>query len=90
MPSNPLDASLINPPEAYHVDRMPDMEIALLLLGEMKMPQVLNEKGTKPEITEAFLKHAEKTAELMENPYAKSLLKEAIEQIRKNKIKNAE
>jgi len=66
------------------------MEIALLLLGEMTIPQVLNEKGAKPEITEAFLKHAEKTAELMENPYAKSLLKEAIEQIRKNRIKNAE
>ena len=34
-----------------------------------------------------FLKHVEETAALLENPYAKSLLKEAIKQIRDSKDK---
>jgi hypothetical protein len=65
------------------------METTLLLLREMKMPVLQNKHETTPEISEMFLKHVEETTELLENPYAKSLLKEAIKQIRESKDKES-
>ena len=54
------------------------------------MPRVQNAHDIEPNISESFLKHVEETAELLENPYAKSLLKQAIKQIRESKNKDAE
>ena len=51
------------------------------------MPDLQNNQGTEAEISDAFLKHVEETTQLLENPYAKSLVKQAIKQIRDSKDK---
>ena len=62
-------------------NNLTDMAIALNLLENMNMPQFPDSHDMKPGVSESFLKHVEEIAELLENPYAKSLLKQAIKQI---------
>jgi hypothetical protein len=49
---------------------------------KMKMSKSQNTDDIKPDISESFLMHMEETTELLDNTYAKSLLKQAIKQIR--------
>ena len=53
------------------------------------MTQSQNTDDIKPDTTESFLKHMEETSELLDNAYSKSLLKQAIKQIRESNKEDA-
>ena len=53
------------------------------------MPDLRKNQGTDSEISDSFLKHVEETTQLLENPHAKSLVKQAIKQIRDSKDKES-
>jgi hypothetical protein len=65
-----------------------DGNLLLTQALKMKMPQSQNTDDVKPDISESFLKHMQETSELLDNTYAKSLLKQAIKQIRESNKKD--
>ena len=54
------------------------------------MHQLHDSHEMSPDVSESFLRHMEETTELLENPYSKSLLKEAVKQVRELKNKDFE
>jgi len=88
MSSNQSDDSSRKRFLSFDHDELTDMEITLNLLENMNMPQLQENNEIKTDVSESFLNHVEETAELLENPYAKSLLKQAVKQIRESKNKD--
>ena len=63
---------------------MTDMELALIMAGSISMAQSHFDSNPKYSISKSHLRYVEETSDSIANPYARKLIRQVIQQMRKD------